>query len=171
MWQDKISDKIPTALTEAESISIAAWASNTLKCSFHTTHAAKQQAWQMENRQLVFSMLDDSGRKEVLEKKKKMILSFHKEHRGLLLYADLAWKFLIFLGVFAADTHQEPGSSVVVWREPQMAERGERRPHRLHLPPPVLLMDYQAFSCPSAKKRNPSMGWCLDCNHRRNGSS
>lgn len=60
----------PTALTEeAESISIAAWASNTLKCPFHTTHAAKQQTGQMENRQLLFSMLDDSGRKEVLEKK------------------------------------------------------------------------------------------------------
>lgn len=96
----------PTALTEAESISIAAWVSNTLKRPFHTTHAAKQQAWQMKNRQLLFSMLDDSGRKEVLRKKKKRILSFHKEHRGLLLYVDLAWKFLIFLGVFAADTHQ-----------------------------------------------------------------
>lgn len=162
----------PTAPTEeAESLSIAAWASNTLKCPFHTTHAAKQQARQMENRQLLFSMLDDSGRKEVLEKKMDIIISQRAPwvvalRRPCLEIPHISW-------CFCRRHTPEPGSSVVVGMEPQMGERGGRRPHRLHLPPPVLLMDYQTFSCPSAKKkkRNPAMRWWLDCNHRRNGRS
>lgn len=114
----------PTALTEeAESISIAAWASNTLKCPFHTTHAAKQQAWKMENRQLLFSMLDDSGRKEALGKKKRGYYHFTKSSVGccsmLTSLGNSSYRLEIPHISFAADTHQSRAALLWSGRSPR----------------------------------------------------
>lgn len=89
------------------------------------------------------------GRKRFLAKNR--ILSFHKELRGLLLLCWPRLKIPHISYCFCQRHKPEPYSSVAVWMKPQMAEPVERRPHRLRLPPPVLLMDYQAFSCSSAE--------------------
>lgn len=117
-----------------------------LKGQFHTTHAAKQQAWQIENRQRLFSILDHSARKEI-----HGYYHFTKSSVGCCS-ADLAWKFLTFLSVSATDTNQS--RAALLWsgwspRWLSMLSTGHTDSISLLL---CCWWTIRHFSCPSAKK-------------------
>lgn len=171
VWQDRrLRFSVSTALTEeAEMISLPAWLSNTFKCPFHTTHAAKQQAWQIENTQLLFSTLDYSGRKEILSKKQDIIISQRAQWVVVALLTSLGKSsyFLLFLPQTQTRATQlccgldEAPDGWACWARATLTPS----------PSPCAADGLSGLLMFKRWNRNPAMRWWLDCNHRRNGRS
>lgn len=113
---------------EAEIISLPAWVSNTLKCPFRTTHAAKQQAHNLITHNF-FLVKED------------------KELGRLLL---LCWPRLDIPHISVSATDTDQSRAALLWSGPSARWLGMLSAGH-HLPHPMVLMDYQAFSCSSAQ--------------------
>lgn len=159
-----------TALTEeAEMISLPAWVSNALKCPFRTTHAVKQQAWKSENTQLLFSMLDYSGQKEILSKKQDIIISQRAPWVVVALLTSLenSSYFLLFLPETQTRAVQlccgldEAPDGWACWAQATPTPS----------PSPCAADGLSGLLMLKRWNKNPAMRWWLDCNHRRNGRS